>query len=299
LTTLFLLPVVVTGLNTVLYGPAARELLLLTSKVAAREGLDASFICAPGTEDNCRRLMYGSESMNIDQPGHARPISSGEAIQESLQKANCLIFVGYDAPIDAKSYSTLLDTTSADTLSKVVLLSKIGVTKAKSGFFGGADAQLLESEQALRKICSSRNLDLSIVRAGILKGGGAGDEGNDFGLDRCYYNTLLDVREASVTMAHDKFTLGLDCRMGDCVELPNMFTQMGSKSSFEACAYEANRIVVAGGVVAAALHDQPIEFTVSAEKAREPPTMDDWRNALARLSPSSSSPAVVDNVLVK
>lgn len=99
-------------------------------------------------------------------------------------------------------------------------------------------------------------------------------------------------------MAHDKFTLGLDCRLGDSVELPNMFTQMGSKSSFEACPYEANRIVVAGGVVAAALHDKPMEFTVSAEKAREPPTIEAWRNALTRLSLSSSPSAPVD-VLVK
>ncbi len=289
-----LLPVFVTGLNVVLYGPTARELLLVTAKMAAREGFDASFVSAPGTEDGCRRLMYRTEFVGADPPGHARPVSSGEDIQESLEKSNCLIFVAYDTPVDTKSYTTLLSA-AQENLSKVVLLSKMGVTRAKGGFFGGNDAKLLESETFLRGLCKAKGLGLSIVRAGTLKGGGPGEEGNDFGLDRCYYNTLLDVVEASVTMAHDKYTLGLDCRPGDSVEVPNVFTQMGSKSSFEACAYETNRIVVAGGVVAAALHDTPIEFCVSAEKAREPPTMEAWRDAFSRLlSPAGTVDTLIN-----
>jgi hypothetical protein len=275
---------VVSGLNTVLYGPAARELLLLTAKLAAREGLEASLVCAPGTEDGCRRLMYGPEYLEEkgDKPGYARPVSSGEGIQDSLESADSLIFVAYDNPIDEKSYNTLLDT-AGDNLSKVVMLSKMGVTKAKGGFFGGSEGKLLESENLLRDICRKKGLDLSIVRAGTLKGGGPGDEGNAFGLDKCYYNTLLDVVEASVTMAHDKYTLGLDCRKNDSTEMPNMFTQMGSKSSFEACAYDSNRIVAAGGVVAAALYDKPIEFSVGAEKADAPPSLEEWNEAFAKL----------------
>jgi hypothetical protein len=278
-------PGLVSGLNTVLYGPAARELLLVTAKVAAREGLETSCICAPGTEDGCRRLMYGTEYIEEeggDKPGYARPVSSGEDIQDSLQSADSLIFVAYDTPIDEKSYNTLLSSTG-DNLSKVVLMSKMGVTKATGGFFGGGDAKLLESENLLRGICKTKGVDLSIVRAGTLKGGGAGEEGNDFGLNRCYYDTLLDVVEASVTMAHDKYTLGLDCQKGDGVEVPNMFTQMGSKSSFEACPHDTNRILVAGGVVAAALYDKPIEFSVSAEKATEPPTLEDWNEAFSTI----------------
>lgn len=275
---------VVSGLNTVLYGPAARELLLLAAKVAAREGLETSCVCAPGTEDGCRRLMYGTEYTKDggDKPGYARPVSTGGDIQASLEAADSLIFVAYDTPIDEKSYNILLDSTG-DKLSKVVLMSKMGVTKAKGGFFGGNDGKLLESENLLREICKKKGLALSIVRAGTLKGGGPGEEGNDFGLDKCYYNTLLDVVEASVTMAHDKYTLGLDCRTGDSVEVPNMFTQMGFKSSFEACPWDTNRIVVAGGVVAAALYDKPIEFSVSAEKATEPPTLTAWNEAFSTI----------------
>jgi hypothetical protein len=173
---------------------------------------------------------------------------------------------------------------AGENLSKVVLLSKIGVSQAKGGGFfggGGGNGKLLQSETTLRELCKAKNLDLSIVRAGILKGGGPGENDNDFGLAPCYYNTLLDIVEASVTMAHDKYTLGLDCRPGDTIQMPNIIAQMSSKSSFEACPYDTNRIVVAGGLVAAALSDAPVEVTVSAAKGREPPTLEAWTKAFA------------------
>jgi hypothetical protein len=160
----------------------------------------------------------------------------------------------------------------------------MGVSKAKGGFFGGGDVKLLQSETTLRDICKARNLKFSIVRAGNLKGGGPGEDGNDFGLNKSYYNTLLDIVEASVTMAHDKYTLGLDCRKGDTIDMPNMIAQMGTKSSFEACDYETNRVVVAGGLVAAALYDAPVEVTVSAEKATTPPTLEAWNAAFAAMA---------------
>jgi hypothetical protein len=95
--------------STVLYGPAARELLLLTAKLAAREGLEAACVCSPGTEESCRRLMYGDGSIvrsttttNDDDDNkdnstiRARPVSTGEEIAAALQAAQSIIFVGYD-----------------------------------------------------------------------------------------------------------------------------------------------------------------------------------------------------------
>lgn len=274
------------ALNTVLYGPSAREMLVLTAKVAAREGLDASLICAPGTEEGCQKLMYGPTATPPEGlSGRATPVSSGDDMQGALEKADALVFVALDTPIEEASYKTLLNS-AGDNLEKVVLLSRMGVSKAGSGGFfgGGKDAQLKASEDNLKNLCNSRGLPLSIVRAGVtLKGGGPGEEGEDHGLDRNYYNTLLDVVEASVTIAHDKYTLGLDCTKGDTVEVPNMFTQMGSKSSFEACAFESNRVVLAGGTVAALLHDEPVEISVSSAKAEQPPSQQDWKDTFAKI----------------
>ena len=184
-------------------------MLLLTAKLASRQGFDATAICESGAQPLCRRFMYGTdyEETGVDDDDKAKPISDPNDIEEALQKCNSIFFIAYDNPVDAKSVDTLIET-AGENLSKIILLSKMGVTKSKGGFFGGGgDTALLESEKYLRSVCDSKNIDLSIVRAGNLKGGGPGLTGNDFGLNEVYYNTLVDVVGASVTMAHDKYTL--------------------------------------------------------------------------------------------
>jgi len=203
--------------TVVTYGPDARELILLTSKLAAKDGYESFCICAPGQEDKSRQLMYGSEDENdsaitdtdidIDtssgdeQQRRAIPVSSAEDIQKALMKANVLILVSYDQPIEEKALNTLLKTAGKDYLSKIVLVSKMGVTGGggSGGFFGGGKkSKLLDSENYIRSICKSNNIDISIVRAGQLKGGGPGEPTeNDFGLNKKYYNTLLELSEAS------------------------------------------------------------------------------------------------------
>lgn len=273
------------GLNTVLYGPQERVMLLLTAKLAAKEMDDTSVICESGAESLCRRFMYGTdyEEKGVDDLGKAKPISKPDDMEAALKKANVVFLVGCENPVEEKAINTLIQTAGED-LSKVVLLSKMGVTKSKGGIFGGGGSNLLESEERLRKICISNNLALSIVRAGILKGGGCGEQGKDYGLNEAYYNTLVDVVEASVSMAHDKYTLGADCTLGDCIELPNIFAQMGTKSSFDPCPSDSNRIVVAAGAVAAALKEGPIEFSVGSAKADHPPSSHEWTEILDSLS---------------
>ena len=271
------------GLSTVMYGPKNRELLFVAAKVAAKEEIETSCVCAPGSETLARKLMYGAEysENDVDEPGRAKPISSGEDMQNSLEQATSLCLISYDEPLEKKAVNTLIEA-AGDGLSKVVLLSKMGVTKAGGGFFGGGDSKLLESENGIRELCKSKDLELSIVRAGILKGGGPGKEGEDIGLDRSYYNTLIDVVEASVTMAHDKFALGAEVTKGD-LELPNMFTLMGKKSSFEASPFDTNRAVVAGAVAACLVHEGQVEFSVGTAKAESPPTTEEWSTLLSNL----------------
>ncbi|MGK3746245.1 MAG: hypothetical protein ACI90V_013107 [Bacillariaceae sp.] len=209
--------------TVVTYGAQARELILLTSKLAAKDGYDSFCICAPGQEGKSRKLMYGIEegddkagdddddgddNSKQQQQRRAEPISSADDIQNALTKANVLILVCYDNPIEEKSLNTLLNTAAAGNndqlLSKIVLISKMGVSSSSSsgggGFFGGGgNSKLLDSENKIRSICKSKNIDLSIVRAGPgLKGGGPGEPNeNDYGLNKAYYNTLLDLSEAS------------------------------------------------------------------------------------------------------
>jgi hypothetical protein len=277
-------------------GPQSRELLLLVSKIAAEKGVSTSCICAPGTEEGCRRLMYGSDyaKNGVDKEGHAKPISDGEDIGAALQDATSMILVGHDNPVEVSTLATFLKYIDKEKLRKVVLLSKMGVKNSGGGgfFSGGGNKALLQSEQSLAKLAQDNNLDFSIVRAGILKGGGPGmdEEGNtvhSFGLDRAFYNTILDVVEFKVAMAHDRFTLGansISVVAGDPHSMPNMMTQMGTKTSFDPSLTDTNRIVAASAAVAA-LDMGPMEISVGTAEGRMVPTTEQWTKLIQTLQP--------------
>ena len=277
--------------TTVVYGPSAKELILLTSKLAAKEGCESFCICAPGQEAFSRRLMYGTSKEGDDDKNDdsentvpkATPISSGGDIQNALTRANTLILVCHDTPFEEKALNTLLNSAGSD-LSKIVMLSKMGVSSGGGGFFGGGDSKLAQSEKTLRSVCQSKSLDLSIVRAGQLKGGGPGEPfENDFGLSKQYYNTLFELSEASCTMAHDRFTTGVDCSKGDTVDVPNALKLFGTKTSFDAAPYDTSRINAAMGTVMAAIHDKPVEFSVGTAKATTPPSREEWETIIGKM----------------
>jgi len=278
--------------TSVVYGPASAELVLLTSKLAAKEGQESFAICGPGQESKSNRLMYGTkredgedEDKEVEEDSDtvvAKPISSGDDMQDALSKASTLFLVCYDNPIEEAALNTLINTSGSD-LSKVVMLSKMGATAGGGGFFGGG-SKLADSEKAVRKICDSKNLELSIVRAGTLKGGGPGEyPALDLGLSQSYYNNLFELSEATCTMSHDRFTLGVDCTKGDTVQMPNAFTAMGTKTSFDAYPYDTNRINAAMACIMAAKHDKPVDFSVGAAKATELPSKEEWEEILVKM----------------
>ena len=83
-----------------------------------------------------------------------------------------------------------------------------------------------------------------------------------------------------VTMSHDRFTLGVDCSKGDSVDVPNIFTLFGTKTSFEAAPYDTNRINAAAAAVIAANHNKPVEFSVGTQKSRTPPSKEEWERII-------------------
>ena len=275
----------VSALSTVILG-TPRELQLGVAKSCARQEIGTAFICPEQSQQGNRILMYGGDygKAGVDEPGKAKPISSGDDIQEALNVADSLVFLTYDGSVEASTVKTLLENANTDTLKRVVLLSKQGVTKAKGGFFGGgADAKILDTEKAIRELCGSKGLEVCVIRAGVLKGGGPGDDGNDFGLNKAYYNTLIESLEASVTMAMDRFTLGLDCYKGDSVEQSSTFARFGSRSSFDGAPDDTNRAVAAEAVAAVLKVTDSIdglEFSIGSKSGKELPTPEEWSAAI-------------------
>lgn len=269
--------------TSVVYGPSAREMVLLTSKLIAKEGERSYCIVGPQQESTGRKLMYGKrDEYEDDGQNRAVPISSGGDMQNALTDAETLFLICYDSPIEKSALSTLLNTAGSG-LSRVVLLSKMGATTGGGGFFGGG-SKLADGEETVRSLCWSKNLDLSIVRAGQLKGGGPGEpNANDFGLSVAYYNTLFELAEASCTMSHDRFTLGVDCSKGDSVDQPNPLSLFGTKTSFDAYPHDTNRINACMACVMAAKHGKPVEFSVGSAKGEAPPSKEEWAEILTKM----------------
>ena len=157
----------VTGLNSLTFGPGSLELRLITAKLAARNGGDAALYAGPDekAQKRWRSLMYGKEygDADADAPGCARVMTTVEELGASLSAAEALVLVCDTAPLEQSALDTLFNN-AGDDLRRVVLISKMGVTRAKpAGPFGlgGGDAAIAAGEAALRKVASARDgLDL-------------------------------------------------------------------------------------------------------------------------------------------
>jgi hypothetical protein len=152
----------------------SRELLSLAAKISAQEGIKSWCVSAAlGTWKGCRNLMCEPDHAAGDkdeQPGIAKPASDGQGVQDALKKAGCMVVTCHDNPIEDKAVTTLLNAAGPN-LSKIVLLTKMGVAKAKGGFLGGSDnVKLVDYEKHLRKTCEERQLDKLIVHTGRKRG---------------------------------------------------------------------------------------------------------------------------------
>ena len=282
-------------------GTGALEVQLIASKLAIKGG-DTCAIIGPSDEayvKRCLRLMYGvkaAEKMlgedNDDDDSGAekndislnmmlRFVSDGESIGEELQKADGIIIICEESPMDTKLADTLLS--NASNVQHVALLSKMG----------GAFKSL---EDNIRKKCQSMSCDdndenntvaFSVIRAGILKGGGPGHDveaqgGEEWGLSKHYYDTKYELGDAMTTMAFDQFTLGAKVSQGDPFKQPNFFQKIASKSSFEPKEYDTGRTAAAQALISAVRNENGcgVDVTISSEKGLTPPTAKEWDKLL-------------------
>ena len=254
------------GFDIVVSGNSAIEVQLIAGKLAAREG-DRCSIIGPadrGFVGNCQRLLYGRGSDPAEFGGPAF-VSTGEEIGEALETAQGLIIVCEDAPFADTSINTMIE--NAPELQHIAVMTQMG---------GG----LKQMEEKLRATCSSAGLALSIVRAGILKGGGCGREGNEFGLNKHYYDTLYELQGAMNTMSFDKFTLGAAVTQGDPFKFPNFFQKLKSAQSFQPADTDTGRIAAATALLRAVKRSTGVDISVSSAKGEEPPTAEEWESLL-------------------
>jgi hypothetical protein len=276
--------------NVLVFGQGSNELRLLTAKLAARAGYDAAiFEQDEKGAGRSLKLMYGKEyakeSSDVDE--RARVLVGTGELGEGLSSAISLCLVCDSAPMEENTLTVLLKNTPL--LKRVVLISRMGVTRAKGGGFlgiGGEDMKLLENEKRLRAELTARNVpDFSIVRVGVLKGGGPGGPESDFnsgdaelGLSREYLfsGPNVELQVYKTNQAYDQFTLGAKCMLGDPIDYPNALSRSPMGDSFEARDNETSRIVAAAAVVHALGHPSSVELSVAAAKAKSLPNTEEW-----------------------
>lgn len=275
-----------------IFGPGSNEIRLIAAKMAAKEGYAVSIIASAGVESQWRQWMYGTNYSNDgkDDPDKPQIRVGADQLGVALSDAKALIAVCDENTVPDGTVKTLLD--NAPNIERVVLISKMGVTRAKPGPFGlgGGDAELLAGEERMRAETSKRSMELAIVRVGALKGGGPGrvvdgsvQSGEDLGLAKDYYNSLLDSQTAMVTQGHDNYVLGLKLSKGDPIDLPNPVIAFAQKSSWDPQEAETNRVVAGAAAVYALRHPTPVELSVSAEKGEKMPTNEEWEKEFSKL----------------
>lgn len=111
-----------------------------------------------------------------------------------LEDTSALVILADAEPLAPGAAATLLSESSTPALRKIIVVTRIGASKATGGFFGAGDVKLRECEEEIREGAKSRGvpLEASVLRVGTLKGGGPGNSG--LGLDKFLYDTQVQVR---------------------------------------------------------------------------------------------------------
>jgi len=275
---------------TLVVGPGSLEVRLITAKLAAQAGHTAALYSGGDAkaEQAWRKLMYGKDysDAGVDVNESAAIISSVEDLGRFLSTAGVVCIVADSQPLAEGTCNTLLK--NAPNVQRVVMVSRIGLTRAEPGPFGlgGSDVALRKSEDDIRAAVASRGLELSVLRVGTLKGGGSGaleagelvgSGSGDLGLHPCYYDTLAELETYMCTQSFDKFTNGAVLTPGDPYDLPNPLSRAANRGSFEPNDAETSRIAAAAAATYALSYPSALEITLSSAKATQPPTVDEWK----------------------
>ena len=277
----------------VVSGPLT-EVTLCAAKMAAKAGCEAYAIVPSSNERDMWRakaLMYGRKFANDGGTTGAKTIAGVEAIAKALETAEAVIFTcdsGTGPPTDNALKAVF---GNAPKLKHVAMLSSLGGGKS----WNPLATPLSKGEATLRQLANDKNVELSIIRCGSLKGGGpgevattgstAGKAKTDYGLDKYYYDTLGDLGTATATMSYDRFTLGADVCAGDPLTMPNPLLAVATAGSFDPSPTDCSRVSAAAALVAAVRRPKGGEFTISAKASEQPPSADEWLSLLDQAAP--------------
>ena len=181
-----------------LVGRADGWVSLNAAKIAHRQGLVSSIACnKPG---EARKMLWGPDVSSEDE-AKIKVVEGAEGIGEILEDAEGLIISGAGfAGLTANYCETVLR--NAPECKSVAICVEAG----KNG----------DAIEAARKACAERSIPCSVLRVHELRGGGPGtekgEEMEDLGLSRQFYDTQFDFPKFQADSYADKFLLGVSVR---------------------------------------------------------------------------------------
>ena len=270
--------VVVPPAGVVVLGPGSFEVQLLASKLAQQSGHATVQFIRDDWLTRGNKLMYGPGWK--DMANRVALASTNSEFGRALQAASALVLVAENGGgTDLKNTLRF-----APQVQRVAYLSAIGGSKGTGGELGEAP-RILACEEETRAITAASGVELSIVRVGPLKGGGASEAGA-VGLDApSFYDTLriggYPTPSWQCAQDYDRMTLGAAVSLGDSVPPRSPGARSAGRSSTSPQPDEISRINAAAALLACLRQPAPVEVSLSAKAGAVAPTAAEWDAMLA------------------
>ena len=240
-------------------GPGDPWVSLNAAKTAHRQGLTSSIACnKPG---EARKMLWGADVSPEDE-AKIKVVEGAEGIGEILEDAEGLIISGAGFAGLSSAYCETVLRNAPECKSVAICVE------------AGKNADAIE---AARKACAERSIPCSVLRVHELRGGGPGtekgEELEDLGLSRQFYDTQFDFPKFQADSYADKFLLGVSAVAGD--KPVNFFQKMKAANGIQRDDGITNRAVV-GRALVAALTCEPVDLTLNVEEGLRPVLVEDW-----------------------
>ena len=179
-------------------GPGDPWVSLNAAKHAHKQGLTSSIACNKPAE--ARKMLWGADVSSEDE-AKIKVVEGAEGIGEILEDAEGLIISGAGFAGLSSAYCETVLRNAPECKSVSICVE------------AGKNADAIE---AARKACAERSIPCSVLRVHELRGGGPGtekgEEMEDLGLSRQFYDTQFDFPKFQADSYADKFLLGVSVR---------------------------------------------------------------------------------------
>ena len=263
----------------VVVGPGNPAVQLITAKKAKSMGYGVTHFIRSDLEYRYNALMYGNEWKAVPSEDRVEHSFANTRMGSALAAADALVLC---AEGGGASFANTIN--FARGVQRIVLLSAIGGSKGIGGNLGEAEA-ISTCEREVASCAAAAGIELSIVRVGVLKGGGAPADACYAALDAAAYYATLQVGgyptpDNKCTKEYDKYTLGATCTAGDAIAPRNAMLRSGTRTSHSPAADEISRVNVAAALLACLRSPAPLELSLSAADGSVPPSDEQWDEML-------------------